>query len=181
MASNPRIHPEDGDEGKDVVSTDGETVGVVSAVEAGTLFVDVDTGIVESVTARLGWGDADGSKPIPDGRIERIDEGEVVIRTTEEVEDEHRDERGSPIDDPTDDGSDAAAGKYADAEPGEQIDDPDPTGMEDPGAGVPGTGDPGRVDPGEEGRPGAMDDRPEAEDGARPEEPGGPGEATDDR
>ncbi len=179
MASTPRTQPEDGDEGKDVRSTDGETIGVVSAVEAGTLYIDVDPGIVESVTSRLGWGSEEGSKPVPDGRIERIDEGAVVIRTTEEVEAEHGDDAGTPVEELTGGGSDATgpAGKYEDAEPGEQIEEPDPTGMEDPGSGVPGTGDPGRVDPED---PELEDDRPDSEDGARPEEPGGPGGATDD-
>lgn len=183
MSHGPRTQPEDGDVGTDVVDTNGETIGVVSAVEEGTLFVDVDPGIVESITARLGWGDADGSKPIPKGRIERIDESEVVIRTAETVAGEQADEAETPVEEPTGGASDATgpAGKYADADPGEAIDDPDPTGMEDPGAGVPGTGDPGRVDPDEDERQETEDERPEAEEGVRPEEPGGPGGATDDR
>jgi hypothetical protein len=181
MSHEPRTQPEDGDEGKDVVGTDGETIGIVSAVKEGTLYVEVDPGLVGSLVNRLGWGTEDGSKPIPDGRIERIDE-EVVIRTTEEIEAEHGEDAETPVSELTGGGSDATApaGKYEDAEPGEQIEDPDPTGMEDPGAGVPGTGDPGRVDP-EEERPEGEEERPEADDGSRPEEPGGPGGATDDR
>jgi len=47
------------DEGKQVVNTRGEKVGMVSDVRDGTAYVNPDPGITDSIRSRLGWSDAD--------------------------------------------------------------------------------------------------------------------------
>jgi hypothetical protein len=47
------------DEGKSVVNTYDERLGIVAEVREGTLYVDPDLGPTEKITSSLGWGDTD--------------------------------------------------------------------------------------------------------------------------
>jgi len=49
----------DDDQGKRVITEDGDEVGVVSEVRGGTAYVEPDPGMMDSIKAKLGWGDAD--------------------------------------------------------------------------------------------------------------------------
>lgn len=49
----------DDDEGKHVVNAEGETIGIVEAVEGGAAHVEPDPGITDTIKSRLGWGDSD--------------------------------------------------------------------------------------------------------------------------
>lgn len=47
----------DSDEGMEVVTSDGDTVGTVADVRGDTARVKPDHGLGESIRQRLGWGD----------------------------------------------------------------------------------------------------------------------------
>lgn len=68
------------DEGKSVVDSDGDTVGVIEEVSGGKAYVDPEPGLVDRIKAKLGWGDADeGDFPLEEENIERIDDDEVKL------------------------------------------------------------------------------------------------------
>lgn len=43
------------DIGKDVVTADGEKIGIISGIEDDTVFVEPEPGIADRITAKLGW------------------------------------------------------------------------------------------------------------------------------
>lgn len=49
----------DDDEGKMVVDASGNTLGLVTAVESDTAYVDPDPGLTETIKADLGWAEAE--------------------------------------------------------------------------------------------------------------------------
>lgn len=49
----------DTDEGKDVVSSTGEKIGIVKDVDNGAAHIDPNPGIADELKAKLGWGDSD--------------------------------------------------------------------------------------------------------------------------
>ncbi len=72
------------DEGKPVVDAQGESIGLVEEVRAGTAYVDPEPGIVDKIKAKLGWGDADEDDyPIDKENIGRITDDEVELRVRE--------------------------------------------------------------------------------------------------
>lgn len=52
----------DDDEGKTVVDANGRTLGLVTAVEGDTAYVDPDPDLAETLKADLGWGDPDADE-----------------------------------------------------------------------------------------------------------------------
>lgn len=68
----------DDDEGKRVVNANGEEIGIVQDVSAGTVHVDPDPGITDTVKSKLGWGDSDEE-------TYRLDENNVESITDDEV------------------------------------------------------------------------------------------------
>ena len=71
----------DDDEGKRVVSADGDEVGMVESVEGTTAYVDPDPGITDSIKSKLGWGDADeDTYALSDDDIEAITDDEIRLR-----------------------------------------------------------------------------------------------------
>jgi hypothetical protein len=71
----------DDDEGKEVVNESGDEIGVVEAVEDGSAHVNPNPDILDSVSSKLGWGEADeDTYRLDDGRVERITENQVVVR-----------------------------------------------------------------------------------------------------
>lgn len=82
-----RTMPTLADQGKDVVDTHGEDLGIVSDVDGDTLFVEPDPSLIESVMSTLHWreGDRDEMK-VPGDRILRIDDDEVVLDLERESE-----------------------------------------------------------------------------------------------
>ena len=73
-------HYTDDDEGKRVVTADGDEIGMVTEVRGGQLYVEPDPGVTDSIKATLGWGDADeDSFALDDDQIEAVTDDEVRI------------------------------------------------------------------------------------------------------
>ena len=69
------------DEGKNVVTMDGETIGVVSDVEGGRAHVDPDPGIAGKIKSTLGWDDADEDDYVLDeNQIDAVTDDEIRLR-----------------------------------------------------------------------------------------------------
>jgi hypothetical protein len=76
-----RTHPTDEDEGKKVVNTTGEKIGLVTEVRDGTAMVNPDPGIADTITSKLGWGDADeGDYELQSNRIHTITDDEIRLK-----------------------------------------------------------------------------------------------------
>jgi len=73
-----RTNVTEDDEGKQVVNTRGEKVGMVSEVRDGTAYVNPDPGITDSIRSRLGWGDADQDDY-------RLDRDRIATVTDDEI------------------------------------------------------------------------------------------------
>lgn len=68
-------------EGDSVVDDRGETVGLVTAVESGTLYVDPDPGLTEKLSAKLGWVDQDDAEYTVDASdVASIEGGDVRLK-----------------------------------------------------------------------------------------------------
>lgn len=71
----------DDDEGKSVVTADGEQVGIVADVEFGTARVEPDPGLTDELKAKLGFGDTDeDTYPLQEERIETVTDDEIRLR-----------------------------------------------------------------------------------------------------
>jgi len=69
------------EEGKSVLSSDGEEVGVVIDVQYGTARVEPDPGLTDELKAKVGFGDTDEeSYPLQEERIETITDDEIRLR-----------------------------------------------------------------------------------------------------
>lgn len=70
----------DEDEGKRIVNADGDTIGRVIDVRAGTPYVDPDPGVTDTVKSKLGWGDADEETyALDESSIESVSDEEIRI------------------------------------------------------------------------------------------------------
>lgn len=69
------------DEGKRVVSTDGDNVGMITEVRGGTAYVDPDPGMFDSIKSKLNWGDADEeSYPLSGDKVAEVTDDEGHLR-----------------------------------------------------------------------------------------------------
>ncbi|PSP72729.1 hypothetical protein BRC86_11605 [Halobacteriales archaeon QS_3_64_16] len=69
------------EEGKSVVSSDGEEVGIVIDVQYGTARVEPDPGLTDELKAKVGFGDTDEeSYPLQEERIEAVTDDEIRLR-----------------------------------------------------------------------------------------------------
>lgn len=69
------------DEGKKVVSGDGDEIGRITEVRAGTAFVDPDAGMFDAVKAKLDWGDTEeDTYPLDADDVADVTDDEVRIR-----------------------------------------------------------------------------------------------------
>lgn len=69
------------DEGKKVVSADGDEIGRITDVRGGTAYVDPDPGMFDTVKAKLNWGDADeDSYPLQADHVADVTDDEVRLR-----------------------------------------------------------------------------------------------------
>lgn len=72
----------DDETGKPVVDSDGNQIGVVSAVEHGTAIVDPDPGITDKLLGKLGWDNSDEEDyPLQEARIDTITDDEIRLRS----------------------------------------------------------------------------------------------------
>ncbi len=71
----------DDDEGKRVVNANGEEIGIVQSVEGGSVHVDPDPGMADSIKSKLGWGDSDEETyALDEDNVESISDDEVKLR-----------------------------------------------------------------------------------------------------
>lgn len=69
------------DEGKRVVTTDGDEVGMIREVRGGTAYVEPDPGMFDTIKAKLDWGDpGEEAYPIDADRVDRVTDDEVHLR-----------------------------------------------------------------------------------------------------
>ncbi|MHC3437309.1 PRC-barrel domain containing protein [Natrialbaceae archaeon A-gly3] len=68
------------DEGKRIVNAEGEQIGIIESVEAGTAHVEPDPGMTDTIKSKLGWGDADEETySLEERNVESITDDEVRI------------------------------------------------------------------------------------------------------
>jgi len=73
-------HYTDDEEGKRVVTSDGDEIGMVKEVSNGQLHVDPDPGMTDSIKASLGWGDADEETyALDDDHVETVTDDEIHL------------------------------------------------------------------------------------------------------
>lgn len=67
--------------GKEVVDASGETVGIVSDVEDGTAYVNLDPHLTDRLFAKLRWGHAsDDDYPIDASAVAAVDRKRITLR-----------------------------------------------------------------------------------------------------
>ncbi|MFC6905202.1 DUF2171 domain-containing protein [Halalkalicoccus tibetensis] len=79
MATDDRTRPTEDDEGKNVVDSTGERIGIVSAVEGGTIHVESDPGLTDSLKATLGWGDTEDTQTIEGSHVAEITDDTIHL------------------------------------------------------------------------------------------------------
>jgi hypothetical protein len=71
----------DSDEGKIVVDTHDQRIGIISEVRDGTAFITPNAGIGERIKSKLGWGSiTEESYPLMNEAVETITDEEIRIR-----------------------------------------------------------------------------------------------------
>jgi hypothetical protein len=72
----------DDDVGKTVVDDDGDEVGIVSAVEYGTAYVDPDPGITTKLKTKLGWEDREeAGYPLQEAAVGTVTDEQIRLRS----------------------------------------------------------------------------------------------------
>lgn len=70
----------DDDQGKSVVTADGEKIGMVSSVEGNRAYVDADPGITDQIKSALGWEDADQDDyALSESQIDTVTDDEIRL------------------------------------------------------------------------------------------------------
>ena len=69
------------DEGKPVVNSAGDEIGMIEEVRSGTAYVNPDPGITDKISSKLGWGDADTDEnyELQSARIGMVTDDEVRL------------------------------------------------------------------------------------------------------
>lgn len=71
----------DDDEGKRVVSSDGEEVGIITEVRRGTAYVDPDPNVFETLKSKLNWAKADeDTYPLSADQVREVTDDEVRLQ-----------------------------------------------------------------------------------------------------
>lgn len=71
----------DDDEGKRVVNADGDQVGLVKDVDAGTAHVDPDPSMTDKIKSKLGWGDMDeDTYPLQEANVDAVTDDEIRLK-----------------------------------------------------------------------------------------------------
>lgn len=79
----PRTHVSDDEQGKDVVTTNGDRVGMVKEVRNGRAYVDPDPSLTDSIRSALGWSESEsGDYELTEDRIESISDDEIRVKET---------------------------------------------------------------------------------------------------
>lgn len=70
----------DDDEGKRVVTSDGDEIGMIEDVRGGRAYVNPDPGMFDQIKAKLDWGEAgEESYPIDSSEIAEVTDDEVRL------------------------------------------------------------------------------------------------------
>jgi hypothetical protein len=76
-----RDHVTDDDEGKPVVDSHGEKIGMITEVKSGTAYVNADAGLADTIRSKLGWADAgEDDYPLENDRIHTVTDNEVRLK-----------------------------------------------------------------------------------------------------
>ena len=71
----------DSDEGKTVVTSDGNKVGMITEVRGGTGYVDPDPDMFDSIKSKLNWGDAgQDTYPLSGDDVAEVTDDEIRLR-----------------------------------------------------------------------------------------------------
>lgn len=71
----------DDDEGKTVVSADGDKIGTVAEVRGDTVHVDPESGMTDTIKNKLGWGEADeDTYPLTEDRVDTVTDDEIRLQ-----------------------------------------------------------------------------------------------------
>ena len=71
----------DVNEGDSVIDNEGETIGIVTAVEGNEIYVDPDPGITEKLSAKLGWVDEDDAEyTVEADDVAGVEDGDVHLK-----------------------------------------------------------------------------------------------------
>jgi hypothetical protein len=133
MAHDDRTQPTEGDTGKAVIDSTGEEIGIVSAVEGGTIHVETDPGLTGNIKATLGWGDTEGTQSVEPVHVSEITDDAVHLGATDstvtDVDDAEYGEGSDTTTDPTAEtgtgtGHEDASTDRDDLPPEERRDDP---------------------------------------------------------
>lgn len=68
------------DEGKKVVDSDGNKIGMITGFRGGRAYVDPDPDLTDSIRSTLGWTEVDEEDyPLSEDRVETITDDEVRL------------------------------------------------------------------------------------------------------
>ncbi len=71
----------DADEGKNVVTADGDKIGMVSGVRGGRAYVDPDAGMTDRIKSMLGWEDVDEDDyALEESEIDTVTDDEIRLK-----------------------------------------------------------------------------------------------------
>ncbi len=69
------------DEGKRVVDSSGEKIGIVEDVRGGNAYVNPDPGLMDQMKSKLGWGEADEETyPLDASDVTEVTDDEIRVR-----------------------------------------------------------------------------------------------------
>jgi len=75
-----RNHITDDDEGKKVVDSGGQEVGMISEIRSGTAYVEADPGLTDAIRSKLGWSEAEQDDyPLQEYSIDTVTDDEVRL------------------------------------------------------------------------------------------------------
>lgn len=78
-----RKHVTDDDQGKAVVDSSGQKIGMVTEVRSGTAYVNADPGLTDTIRSKLGWGDADADDyALEEDRIDTVTDDEIRLKSS---------------------------------------------------------------------------------------------------
>ncbi len=76
-----RNHVTDDDQGKAVVDSSGQDIGMITEVKSGTAYVNADPSLTDSIRSKLGWGDVDDDDyALEENRIDSVTDDEVRLK-----------------------------------------------------------------------------------------------------
>ena len=68
------------DEGKRVITSTGDEIGMIAEVRGGTAYVDPDPGMFDRIKSELNWGDADeDTYPLDPNDVGEVTDDEVRL------------------------------------------------------------------------------------------------------